>query len=138
MDLDPDAKETFHRQLADEYKRAQAAKQTVIVMTSARWCTVCREFEDAMTDPRMQSALANVSIVRVDIDDFDAELKSEGMLEQTLPWFYKVDATLRPIDAISAGEWDENIPENMAPVLKSFVSGTLRARKSPSSRGTSL
>jgi len=138
MDLDPDAKDTFHKQLADEVKRAQAAKQTVIVMTSAKWCTVCREFEDAMTDARMQSALANVSIVRVDIDDFDAELKSEGMLEATLPWFYKIDATLKPIDAISAGEWDENIPENMAPVLKSFVSGTLRARKNPSPMGTSL
>ena len=138
VDLDPDAKETFHQQLADEYKRAASAKQMVLVMTSAKWCTVCREFEDALPDPRMQTALANVAIVRVDIEDFDAELKSEGMLEASLPWFYKVDGTLRPVDAISAGEWDDNVPENMAPVLKSFVTGTLRARRDPSGMGTAL
>jgi thioredoxin-related protein len=138
VDLDPEAKETFHQQLATEYKRASGAKQTLLLMTSAKWCSVCREFEDALTDPKMQTALANVSIVRVDIDDFDAELKSEGMLENTLPWFYKLDATLRPVDAISAGEWDDNVPDNMAPVLKSFVSGTLRARRDPSKMGTSL
>ena len=138
VDLDPDAKETFHQQLADEYTRAAAAKQTVLVMTSAKWCSVCREFEDALPDPRMQTALANVAIVRVDIEDFDAELKSEGMLEASLPWFYKVDGTLRPVDAISAGEWDDNIPENMAPVLKSFVTGTLRSRRDPSGMGTAL
>jgi thioredoxin-related protein len=138
VDLDPDAKETFHQQLASEYKRAAAAKQTLLVMTSAKWCSVCHEFEEALPDPRMQTALANVAIVRVDIDDFDAELKSEGMLESSLPWFYKLDGTLRPVDAISAGEWDDNIPENMAPVLKSFVLGTLRARRNPSPMGTTL
>jgi hypothetical protein len=107
-------------------------------MTDAKWCSVCREFEASLTDPRMQQALANVAIVRVDIEDFDAELKSIGMLETTLPWFYKVDSTLHPVDAISAGEWDDNVPENMAPVFKSFLAGTLRARRNPSPMGTEL
>jgi hypothetical protein len=136
--LDPDANDTFRQQLAAEFTRARAAKQTVLVMTDAKWCSVCREFEASLTDPRMQQALANVAIVRVDIEDFDAELKSVGMLETTLPWFYKVDAALRPVDAISAGEWDDNVPENMAPVFKSFLAGTLRARRNPSPMGTEL
>jgi hypothetical protein len=136
--IDPDANETFRLQLSAEVARARAAKQSVLVMTDAKWCTVCREFEASLTDPRMQQALANVAIVRVDIEEFDAELKSLGMLETTLPWFYKVDAALRPVDAISAGEWDDNVPENMAPVLKSFVAGTLRARRMPSPMGTDL
>ena len=86
----------------------------------------------------MQGALTKVDLVRVDVDDFDDELRAGGMLEDTLPWFYKVDATLHPVDAISAGEWDENVPENMAPVLKSFLAGTLRARRDPSAMGTLL
>ena len=73
-----------------------------------------------------------------DIDDFDEELDSAGMLERTLPWFYKIDATLHPVDAISAGEWDDNIPQNMAPVLKSFLAGTLRARRDPLGKGATL
>ena len=129
MNMDPDAKRSFHQQLADEYRRAASAHQAVVLMTSARWCSVCREFDAALSDARMQGALTNVDLVRVDVDDFDDELRAAGMLEQTLPWFYRIDSALHPIDAISAGEWDENVPENMAPVLKSFLAGTLRARR---------
>jgi hypothetical protein len=138
VDLDPEAKRTFRQQLAEEVHRAAKAHQSVVVMTSARWCGVCKEIQAALPDSRMQAALANVDLVRVDVDDFDDELRAAGMLEDTLPWFYKVDATLHPVDAISAGEWDDNVPLNMAPVLKSFLAGTLRARRDPAGAGTLL
>ena len=138
IDLDPEAKRTFRQQLADEVRHAASAHQTVVVMTSARWCGVCKEFQAALPDPQMQAALAKVDLVRVDVDDFDDELRAGGMLEDTLPWFYKVDATLHPVDAISAGEWDENVAPNMAPVLKSFLAGTLRTRRDTSGMGTLL
>jgi hypothetical protein len=134
-DIDPNITEGFHRQLADEFRRAARAHQTVVVMTSAKWCGVCKEFQAALPDPRMQAALANVDLVRVDVDDFDVELHEAGMLEKTLPWFYKVDASLLPVDAISAGEWDENVADNMAPVLRSFLAGSLRSRRDPSGMG---
>jgi len=138
VDLDPQARRTFRQQLADEVRHAAGAHQTVVVMTSARWCAVCKEIQAALPDARMQAALANVDLVRVDVDDFDDELRASGMLEDTLPWFYKVDTTLHPADAISAGEWDDNVAENMAPVLKSFLAGTLRARRDPATTGTLL
>jgi hypothetical protein len=133
--IDPDAKQTFHQQLAEEVTRAASAHQTVVVVTCARWDTVSKEIQRSLADPRMQAALANVDLVRVDVDDFGDDLKSAGMLENTLPWFYKVDGALRPIDAISAGEWDDNVPENMAPVLRSFLAGTLRVRRDPTGMG---
>ncbi len=138
IDLDPEAKRTFRQQLADEVRLAASAHQTGVVMTTARWCGACREIQSALRDPRMQAALANVDLVRVDADDFDDELREGGMLEDRLPWFYKVDATLHPLDAISAGEWDDNVAENMAPVFKSFLAGTLRARRDPAGSGTFL
>jgi len=137
VDLDPDAHATFHEQLAAEYRRAESAHQMLVVMTNKKACDVCDEIAGSLADARMQAALANVDIVRVDVEDFASELHAGGMLEDTLPWFYKVDPTLRPIDSISAGEWDANIPQNMAPVLRAFVTGTLRARRD-SSQGTSL
>src|SRR6185312_5737974 len=79
LDLDPDGKRTFHEQLADEYKRTAAAHETLVLMTNERKCGPCREIEDALSDPRMQAALAHVSLVRVDIDDFRDELESEHM-----------------------------------------------------------
>ena len=64
------------------------------------------------------------------------------MLEDTLPWFYKLEkvgSRLEPVDAISAGEWDANVPENMAPVLGKFVGGTLKTRHDDTSQiGTPL
>jgi thiol:disulfide interchange protein len=131
MDLDPNARAGFHQQLAGEIRRAASAHQTVVVMTTAAWCGVCKEIQASLPDARMQAALQNVDLVRVDVDDFDDELREAGMLEETLPWFYKVDASLHPVDAISAGEWDDNVPQNMAPILKSFVDGTLTTRREP-------
>jgi hypothetical protein len=55
-----------------------------------------------------------------------------------VPWFYMLDAAARPLDAINADEWDENVPENMAPVLAAFVKGSLGARRTPSPVGTAL
>jgi hypothetical protein len=40
---------------------------------------------------------------------------------RSAPWFYRLDALGRPMDALSADAWDDNLPENMAPVLGAFV-----------------
>jgi hypothetical protein len=129
VDLDPRAHTGFHQQLSRELRRAASAHETVVVMTTARWCGVCKEIQTALPDPRMQAALDRVDLVRVDVDDFGEELKESGMFEETLPWFYTLDTNLRPLDAISAGEWDDNVPQNMAPVLRAFLGGTLGARR---------
>ncbi len=125
-------------QLASELARARASKRTLLVQTTASGANVCAEIEDALPDTRMQAALANVQLVRVDIDEFRAELSFEKMYEGSVPWFYKLDSGARPTDAISGDEWDENTPENMAPVLKAFASGTLRSRRHVSPIGTPL
>jgi hypothetical protein len=77
----------------------------------------------------MQRALADVTLVRVDVDAFEDDLHAMRVETQSVPWFYKLDDSGRPTDAINADEWDENIPENMAPVLAKFVRGTLAARR---------
>ena len=86
----------------------------------------------------MQRALANVTLVRVDIDTFEDELKAMRVDTESVPWFYRLDASARPTDAISADEWDANVPENMAPVLANFARGALGARRTPSPLGTAL
>jgi Domain of unknown function (DUF4190) len=125
-------------QLALELSNARAAKRTLVVQTTASWANVCAEIDDALTDTRMQTALANVQLVRVDVDEFQAELSLQHMYEGSVPWFYKIDATVEPTDAISGDEWDENTPENMAPVLKAFAAGTLKSRRHTNPIGTPL
>jgi len=67
-----------------------------------------------------------------------SELVHEKMWEGSVPWFYKLDAMAHPVDSISADEWDENVPENMAPVLKAFAAGTLATRRHATQIGTPL
>jgi hypothetical protein len=118
-------------QLLAEQKKAPALGQKLLVETTATWCTACAEIERAMPDPDMQVALANVELVHVDVDAFKSELVALGMYQNSVPWFYLVDAKVKPVDAISADEWDDNEPENIAPVLSSFLDGKLTVRKHP-------
>ncbi len=125
-------------QLATISKTASAKGRTVILQTYVRSSRECAEVAAALPDPKMQRALANVTLVRVDVDSFEAELKAMRVDTESVPWFYKLDASARATDAISADEWDANVPDNMAPVLGKFAHGVLGSRRSPSPIGTAL
>jgi hypothetical protein len=127
----------LQKQLADEVSSAKSSGETVLVMTTSRSCVACAEIARAMREPDLQTTLASVRIVRVDVDELAAEIAPLGMKERTLPWFYLLDAKGAPRDAISADEWDDNEAEEIAPVLESFVDGKLRARRK-AWRGTTL
>jgi hypothetical protein len=136
--VDLESTGVLNTQLADISKTASAKGRTVILQTYVRTNRECAEVAAALPDPRMQRALANVTLVRVDIDTFEDELKTMRVETESAPWFYKLDSGARPTDAISADEWDANVPENMAPVLADFTKGVTRARRSPSPVGTAL
>jgi hypothetical protein len=127
-------------QLRSELRAAEANGETLLVQTSASWAPVCNEIDASLGDKRMESALAKVRLVRVDVDAFEADLKAMRMYDGSVPWFFMLDAkTARPHDAIGADEWDDNVAANMAPVLGAFVKGTYAARRHGSPLGgTSL
>jgi hypothetical protein len=136
--VDLDTQRTLKAQLVEISRTATGKGRAVILQTYVRSSRECAEVASALPDPRMQGALANVTLVRVDIDAFESELTAMRVDTQSAPWFYKLDGNGRPTDAISADEWDENVPENMAPVLGDFARGALGARRSPSPVGTAL
>jgi thiol-disulfide isomerase/thioredoxin len=115
-----------------------ATGRTVIVQTTAAWCAACKEIDSTIDDPLLQKALANVTLVEVDTDEFGAELGALKMETDAIPYFFKIDSAARATDAISGDEWDENTPANEAPVLGAFVKGTLKKRRHPNPVGTSL
>lgn len=117
--VDLDESRPLRAQLAEIVKRSRG--RTVVLQTYVRWSPACTAVAAALPDRRMQGALANVTLVRVDIDEYDSELHKMKIETTTAPWFYKLDAKGNPTDAISADAWDANVPENMAPVLGKFV-----------------
>jgi hypothetical protein len=125
-------------QLATQASAALRVGDTLLVQTTARGCAPCSEVTLAIADAQVQAVLPKVRIVRLDIGEFDAQLKALRMNEPAAPWFYLIDARGQPRDAISADEWDDNDPGNIAPVLGAFVRGKLRARRASWRGETSL
>jgi thiol-disulfide isomerase/thioredoxin len=125
-------------QLTDLRTSEIADGRTLIVQTTAGWCSACKEIASTIDDPLLQRALANVTLVEVDTDEFGAELGALKMETDAIPYFFKIDSSARATDAISGDEWDENTPANEAPVLGAFAKGTLKKRRHPNPVGTSL
>lgn len=125
-------------QLVDLRASEIADGRVPIVETTASWCTACKEIESTLDDPLLQKALADVTLVKVDVDEFGDELTGLKMDTNAIPFFYKIDSTARPTDSISGDEWDDNTAANEAPVLGPFVKGTLKKRRHASGVGTPL
>ena len=138
VDLAEDDTLPFRDRIKEELKTAHEAHHPVILETTASFSHTCDEINAAFTQAPLQRALAGATVVRVDVETFEAELRSSGMWQDTVPWFYRLDSNLHPTDAISADEWDENTAENMAKVLGPFSHGALAKRRSPSPLTTSL
>lgn len=113
----------------------RAGGRTLILQTTLRGSSECEAVARAFGDTRVQGALAGVTLVRVDLLAFERELQALRVETRSAPWFYRFDARLRLLDAIHASEWDENVPERIAPVLRAFAAGRLRARRSPPPAG---
>ncbi len=138
IDLSEDDALPFRERLKAELKTAHEAGHPVIVETTASFCRTCDEIDQALHQEPLQRALTGATVVRVDVEAFEEELRSSGMWQDTVPWFYRLDSNMRPTDAISADEWDENTAENIAKVLGPFAHGTLPTRRVPSPLTTSL
>lgn len=136
VDLRP-ASGPLRSQIAAEYARASASHEKLLVMTTAKWSKEAADISAAFADDEMEDALENVTIARVDVDDFKAELRAAKLEAAGVPWFFLIGPTFDPTDAISADEWGANDPHVIAPVLHKFVTGTLtRRRVAP--KGTAL
>jgi hypothetical protein len=116
-------------QLATQATAAHRAGETLLVQTTSQRCVPCAEIATAEADTQVQQALAKVRLLRVDVAEFRNDLKALRMNEPAVPWFYLIDARGNASDAISADEWDDNEPGNIAPVLGAFVHGSLRSRR---------
>lgn len=114
-------------------QRAEAAEngETLLVMTTAARCDPCCGVDRAIADPRMQSALAKVRLARVDILVFHDDLADLKIPDEAIPGFFLLAPDLTPRDGVDGGEWDEDIAENIAPVLGPFLRGAYAQRRRP-------
>ena len=121
----------LREQLAELERVAVREHKSVLLVTVTKRCAPCRAFERSLADPRMMTAFSTVLLARIDAEEFESELSSMHFDADSVPWFFKLDQRARPVDAISAAEWDETVPGAMAPVFDEFLKGNYRVRKLP-------
>lgn len=104
-------------------QRAAATKdgKTLLLWVVVKDCQPCNGVAASLPDARMQTALERVRLVRVDGRELAAELRFLDVPVAKVPGFVLLSDSNRPVDYVNGGEWDEDIPRNIAPVLGNFV-----------------
>lgn len=115
--------------LEAQRSKARAEGKELMVMTVASSCVPCEGVHASLGDARMQAALENIRLVRVDLEVFRDDLTRLKMQSQRYPGYFLLTDDFTPRDAIDGGEWGEDIAENIAPVLGPFARGRYRDRK---------
>lgn len=119
-------------QLAKQAADAATRSDRAMVMTTSPTCGACKEVMGTLGDFEMQLSLGKVTLVKVDVGEFASELGASGLEKgKNLPWFFLLDPSGKVVDSISADEWDDNKPENIAPVMDEFLDGTLTKKHPP-------
>jgi hypothetical protein len=122
---------TLDALLRDEQTRAGEAGEKLLVWISSPEVAPCNGVSVALRDPRLQKALAGVRIVRLNVNDYYVELSRRGLPVKVLPGFVLLGPEGRPLDYVNGGEWDADVPENIAPVLGNFIHGRYTNRRNP-------
>jgi hypothetical protein len=118
-------------ELEAERRGARERKQTLLLWIVAPECPPCDGVRASLPDARMQRALDRVHIVEIDIAERAPELVRLGVPIDTIPGFALPGSDLGPGDYVHGGEWDEDVPGNIAPVLGAFVRGKYAHRRHP-------
>jgi hypothetical protein len=113
----------FGAQLAAAIDEAKTDHRTVLLQTHSRTDMRSAQIAATLPDARVQRALANVTIVRVDIDRHSSELHAMHIEPRSAPYFYVLDDSALPVDAMSGSEVP-SAPEKMGRTLAAFARGT--------------
>ena len=81
--------------------------------------------------PRRQAQdrriLGHIYVIRLDVDAWHDQLKPLGFVSDGIPAVFAIDPAGKATGpVITGGAWGEDIPENMAPPLKTFFRANLR------------
>jgi hypothetical protein len=126
--------DTLEAQLLTQLRESAKAGEQVVLWTVMPDCEPCTAVGSALADARMQRALAKVRLVRADATSFPSELRRLGVPVEPVPGFTLLDTHAHALDHIHGGEWDADIPANIAPVLDKFMRHSLSPRRHPWAR----
>lgn len=109
-------------QLEKEAQKAKTLGQTPFIEFDATWCPPCQAIEASIKskDPLTMKAFEGIYLIRADVDEWGWGDGKQFNFE-AIPIYYKLDDQGYPTgQKVDGGAWNEDIPENFAPVLDIF------------------
>jgi hypothetical protein len=116
-------------EIARQHDLANRRGDRTLLVVLASDCVPCNDVIDALPSAALQRALQGTRLVTVSAEQFAVELGRLGVPVDAFPGFALIGPEGRILDYVHGGEWDEDVPGNIAPVLESFVRGTYTARR---------
>jgi hypothetical protein len=122
---------SLSNELRHQHAEATAHGERLLLETTTvgSSCAPCQGVATSLSDPRMQTALDHIRLVRVDREPFEEDLAELEIPSKPLPGFFLLDSNLRVTDGINGGEWEDDIAANIAPVLGPFVRGAYNGKR---------
>jgi hypothetical protein len=122
---------SLSNELKHQHAEATAHGERLLLETTTAGsaCAPCQGVATSLSDPRMQTALDHIRLVRVDREPFEEDLAELEIPSKPLPGFFLLDSNLRVTDGINGGEWEDDIAANIAPVLGPFVRGAYNGKR---------
>ena len=108
-------------QIEEEVQKAKAFGQTPFIEFDATWCPPCVAIDASINskDSLTMKAFEGVYLIRADVDEWGWG-DGKNFKFDAIPVYYKLDDKGYPTASIDGGAWNEDIPENFAPVLDAF------------------
>lgn len=117
--------------LEEQARLAHAKGRLPVLWLVATECRRCDDVAGALKHTRLQRTLSHSVLIRVDASQFGAELVDLQIPVSDLPGFAILSREGTPIDYLHAGEWEDDAPPLIAPVLESFVERIPMRRRFP-------
>ncbi len=117
--------------LAHQARLAARTGRAAIAWLVVPQCEPCDAMTVSLASPRMQAALRDTVLLRLDARQFAAELGDLGIPTARLPGLSRLNESGEPTDYLHSGEWDDERPELMAPILGRFARGRRSQRRFP-------
>ncbi len=112
-------------QLAVETDKATSMGLTPFIEFDATWCPPCQAINASLEakDSLTLQAFDGIYLIRADVDEWGWGDKKNFNFE-AIPIYYKLNENGLPTgDKVDGGAWNEDIPENFAPILDAFFHG---------------
>jgi thioredoxin 1 len=108
-------------ELAGFLRQQVPAPRQAVVYFFADWCGPCRRFRESLASQPVADAMQQATLVKINVDNYQQLVAESGIA--AIPAFLKLDAEGRVVANISGDKWEEDIPENIAPVMHELVAG---------------